>query len=50
MSSVGTICKDDNRAQGFLFRRHTPFMFNWEIGEEDFSQQNDVLVIDSFHL
>ncbi len=50
MSSVGTICKDDNSGEARVFVQEgtPPFMFNWEIGEEVFSQQNDVLVVDSF--
>mgnify|MGYP001178615664 CR=1 FL=1 len=50
MSSVGTICKDDNSGEARVFVQEgtPPFIFNWEIGGEVFSQQNDVLVIDSF--
>jgi len=50
MSSVGTICKDDNSGEARIFVQEgtPPFVFNWEIGGEIFSQENDVLVIDSF--
>ena len=50
MSSVGTICKDDNSGEArILVQEGTPpFIFNWEIGGELFSQEDDVLVIDSF--
>jgi gliding motility-associated-like protein len=50
MSSVGAICKDDNsgEARVFVQKGTPPFVFNWEIGGELFSQENDVLVIDSF--
>ena len=50
MSSVGVTCKDDNSggARVFVQEGTPPFIFNWQIGGELFSQQNDVLVIDSF--
>jgi gliding motility-associated-like protein len=50
MSSVGTICKDDNSGEVRVFVQEgtPPFTFNWEIGGELFFQENDVLVIDSF--
>ncbi len=52
MSSVGTICKDDNSGEARVFVQEgtPPFVFNWEIGGEIFSQEDDVLVIDSFSL
>jgi len=48
MSSVGVICKDDDRGEARVFVQEgtPPFTFNW--GEEVFSQVNDVLVVDSF--
>ena len=49
MSSVGAICKDDNSGQARVFIQEgtPPFIFNW--GGGDFSsQENDVLIIDSF--
>lgn len=50
MSSVGTICKDDNSGEARVFVQEgtPPFKFNWQITEDIFSQQNDILVIDSF--
>ena len=48
MSSVGVICKDDNSGEARVFVQEgtPPFTFNW--GEDVFSQENDVLVVDSF--
>ncbi len=50
MSSEGVICKDDNSGEARVFVQEgtPPFVFNWIIGGEFFSQENDVLVIDSF--
>ena len=50
MSSVGVICKDDNSGEARVFVQEgtPPFLFSWKIGGDLFSQQNDVLVIDSF--
>ena len=51
MSSIGTICKDDNSGEARVFIQEgtPPFTFNWQSQEgEIFSQQNDVLIIDSF--
>ena len=50
MSSVAVICKDDNSGEARVFVQEgtPPFVFNWEIGGALFSQENDVLVIDSF--
>jgi gliding motility-associated-like protein len=50
MSSVGVICKDDDRGEARVFVQEgtPPFIFNW--GENVFSQVNDVLVVDSFSL
>ena len=50
MSSVGVICKDDNSGEARVFVQEgtPPFVFNWEIGGHSFSQENDVLLIDSF--
>jgi gliding motility-associated-like protein len=50
MSSVAVICKDDNSGQARVFVQEgtPPFVFNWEIGGALFSQEDDILVIDSF--
>jgi gliding motility-associated-like protein len=50
MSSVGVICKDDNSGEARVFVQEgtPPFLFNWKIGGEAFSQENDVLLADSF--
>ena len=50
MSSVGTICKDDNSGEARVFVQEgtPPFIFNWRIAGEFSYQQNDVFVIDSF--
>ena len=50
MSSVAVICKDDNSGQARVFVQEgtPPFVFNWEIGGALFSQEDDILVVDSF--
>ena len=50
MSSVAVICKDDNSGEARVFVQEgtPPFVFNWEIGGALFSQEDDILVIDSF--
>jgi len=50
MSSVGTICKDDNSGEARVFVQEgtPPFTFNWGIEGDVFPQENDVLVVDSF--
>ena len=50
MSSVGTICKDDNSGEARVFVQEgtPPFIFNWGLEGEVFYQEDDVLVIDSF--
>ena len=50
MSSVGVICKDDNSGQARVFVQEgtPPFVFYWETGGALFSQEDDILVIDSF--
>jgi gliding motility-associated-like protein len=50
MSSEGVICKDDNSGEVRVFVQEgtPPFVFNWIIGGELFSQEDDILVIDSF--
>jgi len=48
MSSVGVICKDDDRGEVRVFVQEgtPPFTFNW--GEDVLSQENDALPVDSF--
>ena len=50
MSSVAVICKDDNSGEARVFVQEgtPPFVFYWEIGGALFSQEDDILVIDSF--
>ena len=50
MSSVGTICKDDNSGEARVFIQEgtAPFLFNWGVEGDLFLEENDVLVIDSF--
>ena len=50
MSSVGAICKDDNSGEARVFVQEgtPPFVFDWQIKGEILSQENDILVIDSF--
>ena len=50
MSSVAVICKDDNSGEARVFVQEgtPPFVFNWEIGGALFSQEDDILVVDSF--
>ena len=51
MSSVGTICKDDNSGEARVFVQEgtPPFEFYWQSQQgEFFPQENDVLIIDSF--
>lgn len=50
MSSVGAICKDDNSGEARVFVQEgtPPFTFNWGREGEEFYQEDDVLVIDSF--
>ena len=50
MSSVGTICKDDNSGEARVFIQEgtPPFQFNWISEGTVLYPQNDVLIIDSF--
>ena len=50
MSSVAVICKDDNSGEARVFVQEgtPPFTFNWGTEGDVFSQENDVIVIDSF--